>query len=524
MQSLEGTKVCPVCHGKQEEYNPSASSLMPGTCLAGRYFLGSVLGKGGFGITYIAWDVILEIPVAVKEYYPERIVGRDIVNNTHTLVQVYEEGAREEFQKGLRSFLHEARMMSCMLQLKGVVSVRDFFQENNTAYIVMEYIDGISMKEYIHAKGKMGAGEVLQMMEPIFLALKRMHDTGIIHRDISADNLMFTKEGEVKLIDFGTARKEEVVKQTITVSIKRGFSPQEQYRTRGEQGPWTDIYSLCATIYFMVTGEVPEESVERMVQDKIVPLEKRMDVALTAEQKKALDRGMAVMEEERWQDIADIYPQLYQGKQLKNISDVSVLKQKNTFPQKKFPERKPISKTVIRRELGDVFRKPENEKKQRRYRFGVLLGGILGCGILFGGIWFLGKGEPVPQADVSENVGKQVIIKEQEIEEQEPKPTFNVSKSQSPEKSKVPDMIGMTYKKAARLLEKEEFKAKRVWVQSEKKRGTVVRQSVMAGKQKKKGSSISLYVSEGLPKTSTQQSPAKKKEDDSSGSLDNYIN
>ncbi len=559
MELLGDAHICPSCHYDQESYQPGASVLTPGTCLAGRYFLGKVLGEGGFGITYIAWDVILAIPVAVKEYYPEGLVGRDALNYGHTAVRIHEGEAKNEFENGLRSFLREARMLSQFLNLRGIVSVRDFFQENETAYIVMENIDGISIKQYIRSRGKMNGEDVLRMMEPVLHSLKQVHDAKLIHRDISADNLMMTREGELRLIDFGTARTTDTMLETITISIKRGFSPQEQYRAKGKQGPWTDIYSLCATMYYMLTGEVPEESVERMLQDSIMPLQEREDVALNEEQKAAIDRGMAVMPEKRWQDIGELYEKLYPEKPLTHMVHVPVAaREMDVAGQEKsqLPAKSRISRTLIQRELGNVL-DSSNQWKVRKWKW---VGGILGIllvmiAVLGVGIW-LGRGgvkEPEQKEKATERL--ETRVEETATTKTEtPVPTMSVSVEKTEEevgetvvKNDVPDVVGLTYKRGKKVLKQSRFTCERVWVESKKDKNTVVRQSIKAGKQKEEGTHILLYVSEGAPKVVESQAlpdtrgatteagtssskntdtsrKDKKKKDDSAGSLDQYLN
>ena len=150
--------------------------------------------------------------------------------------------------------------MSRMESNSGIVTVHDYFEENNTAYIIMEYVDGCTMKEYIKANGPMECSKVLHLMKPVMEALENIHSKNMIHRDVSPDNIMIRSDGQLKLIDFGAARiMQEDEEKSFTVMLKRGYTPEEQYRTKGEQGPWTDVYALCATMYYMLTAEnLPE--------------------------------------------------------------------------------------------------------------------------------------------------------------------------------------------------------------------------------------------------------------------------
>ncbi|MBD8972520.1 MAG: serine/threonine protein kinase [Clostridiales bacterium] len=248
---MQGKEVCPYCGLEQRSYTPIPRCLIVGTRLADCYVLGKVLGEGSFGITYIGWDSLLEIPVAIKGYYPSDLVSRDVVRGNDNSVYLFSGIEKEEYDSRLERFLKEARNLTRFNQLPSIVSVRDFFYANNTAYIVMDYIEGESLKAYIKREGAMDAREVLKVFRPILESLEKMHVTGIIHRDISPDNLLFDADHNLVLIDFGAAELQNAeLTRTVTITFKRGFSPEEQYRSHGKQGPWTDIYALCASMYY----------------------------------------------------------------------------------------------------------------------------------------------------------------------------------------------------------------------------------------------------------------------------------
>ncbi len=272
----EAYGVCPWCGFIPGSPPKEAYHLYPGVKLKDRYLVGTTVGFGGFGITYRAWDTVLEKKVAVKEYYPNGIVNR--VPGEKEVI-VYSGNRAEEFRGGKERFLAEARNMARFNTHPNIVNVYEFFEENNTAYIAMEFLDGMSYKEYIKQHGgKVEVDEAVHVVMSVLDALKEIHKVGIIHRDVSPDNIFLVPEEagsdryRVKLIDFGAARfssgEEE---KTLSIILKPGYAPPEQYRSRSRQGPWTDIYAVGAVLYRSITGRMPEESVNRVVDDKLPP-------------------------------------------------------------------------------------------------------------------------------------------------------------------------------------------------------------------------------------------------------------
>lgn len=299
---------CPSCGRVPSGYRPSSHHFPPGTLLRDRYLVGRALGEGGFGITYLGLDTSLERKVAIKEYFPTSFVKRE---SSLTLeVTCYTDVGRNYYEKGRDQFLKEARTMARLDKIPGIVRVLDYFPENNTAYIVMEYLEGITLKDLTAREGRIPAGEMLGLLEPVLKAMDAMHRAGVIHRDISPDNLMVLKDGTVTLMDFGCARDLEGG-HTMTVTLKHGFAPVEQYTGHG-QGPWSDIYALCATVYYCLTGKVPPRALERgdKESDPIEPPPK-LGAELTPEQERALMKGLAVRAGDRWRSAADLYAGLY---------------------------------------------------------------------------------------------------------------------------------------------------------------------------------------------------------------------
>ena len=345
---------------------PNPRCLAVNTVLAGKYLVGPVLGEGGFGITYVGYDLNMETRIAIKEYFPVELVTRDTTRRStgkgggasggqvsgsasmsgggsDRVISLSGEKSKT-YQQGLKKYVDEARNVSQFSGIPGIVSVKDFFYENDTAYIVMEYIEGVSLKEYLKQKGgKVSEEEALAVMRPVLEALEKVHAAGIVHRDISPDNIMltFTEEtgvesagkqagqagangpalygniAAVRLIDFGAARMTAKNDQkSLTIILKHGYAPEEQYRSHGEQGPWTDVYALCAVFYRMLTGKVPEPAMDRLFSDGLKRPEE-LGSKVSPAVSEAIMRGLAVKKEDRIQSVRELTDALYTGKKLK---------------------------------------------------------------------------------------------------------------------------------------------------------------------------------------------------------------
>ena len=305
--------VCPACGCDNAAVSNEAHQLDCGSILAGTYLIGKVLGQGGFGITYIGWDLNLDIKVAIKEYYPEGCVTRDA--HTHISVLTYAGPKEAYFQKGKERFVNEARALAKFPGDSGVVGVRTFFYENGTAYIVMDFVEGETLKSYAQRRGgRLPAAEVLALFQPIFRSLARVHDSGLLHRDISPDNLMLKTDGTLALLDFGAARQMSIEgEHSNTINVKHGFAPEEQYRTRGEQGPWTDVYALSATIYRLTTGRTPPEALDRMADGTLLTPPNQLGADFTPAQEAAIIHGLAVRASDRTRDVRQLEKELYGG-------------------------------------------------------------------------------------------------------------------------------------------------------------------------------------------------------------------
>ena len=304
---LNSDRVCQDC-GKKSDDTPNAPhQLAKRSLLRKRYLIDRAIGEGGFGITYSAWDVATGKHVAIKEYYPSGYVSRD-PRSSQIIINSKQNHAATN--RGLKRFIDEAQHLSSVNNLDGIVSVYDFFSANNTAYIVMEYLDGISLKRYVRRKGKLDATTVLTILKPVILSLEAVHKTGLIHRDVSPDNILITKTNEVKLIDFGASKEANPDGQSVSIVLKQGFAPEEQYRLHGEQGPWTDVYALGVTIYYCITGQLPPESIQRMYDDTIIP-PSELGAKITGKQERALMKALAVFAKDRYRSMAEFAADAY---------------------------------------------------------------------------------------------------------------------------------------------------------------------------------------------------------------------
>lgn len=300
----EKQDVCPYCGFQAGTPPKELYHLYPGMELAGRYWIGTVLGFGGFGVTYRAWDQKLNCVVAVKEYYPAGIVNR-IPGKKEVIL--YSGRGEEEFKKGLNRFLLEARNTVRFNSHPNIVHVFDFFEENRTAYMVMELLEGISLKEFVKSKGgRLPYQKVIEISLSVMDALSEIHKTGILHRDISPDNIFLCKNGTTKLLDFGAARfskGEEDENRALTIMLKIGYAPPEQYHSKGNQGPWTDVYALGATMYRLLTGIMPEESTDRAKNDHLQPIHELIE-EIPDYLDRTIMKAMAVEIDMRFQTIA----------------------------------------------------------------------------------------------------------------------------------------------------------------------------------------------------------------------------
>lgn len=327
MEEFESGDVCPYCGYQIGTPVKEAYYLTPGTILHGQYQVGRVLGYGGFGITYLGWDLQLGRKIAVKEYLPSdcatRVMGA-------TKVEVYQGELADQYQEGLKRFIEEAKKLAKFSEVSEIVDIYDCFMENKTGYIVMEFLDGTTVKDMLKRGKGFAYTTAVDIIKVILRGLIPVHKVGIIHRDIAPDNIFILKDNTIKLTDFGAARYATTHSRSLSVVLKPGYAPEEQYRSRGEQGPWTDVYAAGATLYRMLTGRRPQDSIERLRQDLVKsPRELGIDIPESLDH--AVMNAINVRKEDRFQSAEEFLHAL-ESDSVKRIKATPV-KKKNNRPK-----------------------------------------------------------------------------------------------------------------------------------------------------------------------------------------------
>lgn len=279
----------------------SKQELAIGTIIYEDFVVEDILGKGGFGITYLVTHKENRKRLALKEYFPFQLAMRQ----KDSLIVIVEDKDVDLYEKGKQRFVREAAVLKEFQYLEGIVKVWDFFEAHNTAYIVMDYIDGVTLKEYVSCHGGMEYDELLSLLSPVLKSLAILHRHSVIHRDISPDNMMLGMDNHMYLIDFGSAKEMEYGK-TATVLLKAGYAPPEQYLHDGELGAWTDIYAVCATIYMALSGKVPVDAVARL-QGKELPSLQESRIELEGWKWNALKKGLEMRAAERFRSMEELY-------------------------------------------------------------------------------------------------------------------------------------------------------------------------------------------------------------------------
>ena len=309
----DDVKTCPHCGYKEGTPPEEAVHMEPGTILADRYIVGKVIGYGGFGVTYIAWDKKLELKVAIKEYLPSEFSTRMPGQST---ISIFSGVKNEQFTAGLNRFVDEAKKLSKFQKEEGIVKIFDCIAENDTAYIIMEYLEGETLAERLKREKTIPEKEAVEIMMPIMKSLEAVHSEGIIHRDIAPDNIFLTKDGKVKLIDFGASRfATTAYSRSLTIIIKPGFSAEEQYRSSSDQGPYTDVYSIAATLYKMITGLTPPDALERRAKVEnakrdVLQEPRKIDKSISLVTENAMLNALNIRIEDRTQTVKKLVADL----------------------------------------------------------------------------------------------------------------------------------------------------------------------------------------------------------------------
>ena len=302
--SAQGSCLNELCRWSDAAYPESANHLPRHYVLQGRYYVGRVLGQGGFGVTYMGRDLRLNRPVAIKEFLPS---DRCLRSTDRATVHPCNEDGVDLFSYGLEQFLLEAQNLASLGGHRNVVLIMDHVEANSTAYMIMEYVQGTSLKQHVADRGgRISPEAASDIIFEVIAGLRNVHEQGLLHRDVSPDNIMIQPSGSIKLIDFGAARHYmRAASRGMSVILKHGYAPEEQYRMHGDQGPWTDVYATAATMYKCITGEVPPPSPDRQSGDAQL---KRPSVAcpsISPAMEAALLRGLAILAKDRFPSVDD---------------------------------------------------------------------------------------------------------------------------------------------------------------------------------------------------------------------------
>ena len=344
--------------GYPEKGQNTAHQLPVGTILRGRYIIGKALGQGGFGITYLAWDKLMQEKVAVKEFYPGGIVFRR--SAASTAVECGTEEIIPHYEYSKERFLREAGALVKFKDIPEIVDILDFAEENNTAYIVMEYVRGMDLAKYINMKGgKLSLEETFRILRPVMEALAKVHKGGIVHRDISPDNIILDPMGGAKLLDFGAVRAVEDpdvdkgLNKSTEAILKQGFAPIEQYNTRGNLGPWTDEYAVCATVWYCLTGTVPAEASIR-VSEGIDPDWVGIP-GLPEHQQKALEKGMACRAKDRYRSLDELLEALFPKEETAAAAEIPTVVEPKSAEKPEKAEKPPREKKPKDKKMPLLF-------------------------------------------------------------------------------------------------------------------------------------------------------------------------
>lgn len=513
----ENSDYCVHC-GKKIHEDDFPHHLKPGTILRNQYLVGNSIGEGGFGITYIGLDLSLDIKIAIKEFYPSGYANRNNTISNKVTLNYRHEG--EYFKNGREHFLQEAKSIAKFHKETSIVDVMAFFEENDTAYIIMEYLDGLNLSEKVSKNGKFDAVEIFKLFIPMMKSLDKMHKEDIIHRDISPENIRILSDGTLKLMDFGSARYfAGMEKKTMSVQFKPGYAPFEQYNKNGNQGPWTDVYGLCATIYKCITGVTPIDSLERYQNDNLKkPSELGIIIPTSLEQ--ILMYGLAIYPDNRCKSMDELISITESAlrneeivlKNQTNSSDINDIyktrladeQYKTAVADSSFSEG--FTENYSINNPNNVMQpvKPQKTKKPT-----IIIAVVLSFTLIIGGI----IGFFIMNNSNNNNNSKN---KTKKVSEQNTKGE-NTSKNKDTQddisdKVTVSDVRGKKLSDARNELTGLGLKVETHYETSKNiAKGYIIRQSIEEGRSLNKGDTVMLYVSKGKSKSSgTSTSNASK--------------
>lgn len=326
-KETKGYDICPHCGCEQSDKPKQLNHLYPFVELNKRYVIGKVINNGGFGVVYKAYDKNLNTVVAIKELFPTQNSMVTRVPGTKNVI-TYKGEKGKQFATQKARFLEEARTMSKLSACESIVDVYDFFEENETVYLVMEFLDGLTLRDYMNSFPEaLSFKDTMDIIEPVIKALIATHKENIIHCDVSPDNVFITEGGKIKLIDFGAAKLTDDEKEkSIAIVAKPGYTPPEQYRSKAKIKPYTDVYATAAMMYRMLTNTLPEESIDRLEKDELERPTK-LGAKIPPQAEKSIMKAMALDENARFKNMSDFLLAL-QGKKKADFPEKELKKKR----------------------------------------------------------------------------------------------------------------------------------------------------------------------------------------------------
>ncbi len=362
-----GNIVCPHCGFDPRTAKKYAGVLPPFSILNGRYLLGRVLGRGGFGVTYIAKDLATNRICAIKEYWPSEYSSRS--SGTKNITPFSDPKAQHVFRHGREKFVEEVRILEKLRNHPIIVDIWAYFQENNTAYLVMEFLDGQNLRELAKQNGgKINTEQMKEIFVIVASALMEIHRLNILHRDLSPENIILTRDGSVKLIDFGAARNFVSTQNAgMSILLKPGFAPPEQYEKKGAHGPWSDVYALCATFYNLVSGRPLVDALFRY-RGQEQPSLTALGCNVTQRTSDVIQKGLELDYKRRYQDFGSLLKDIdiktsntKTGKEQKIPEEIIEIKKESKDIKKDTREKHAYVAAVIRNGLFNKVTVPKGD-------------------------------------------------------------------------------------------------------------------------------------------------------------------